>query len=86
MRALISPRPVSMTPDKKSLYITIAISEGERYQVTGTTVTGDLVQHNEEVNALAKALEGKTYSGAAITGMESNIKSCLANMVTPGRR
>ncbi|MGG7445519.1 outer membrane protein assembly factor BamA [Kosakonia oryzendophytica] len=70
----ITSSQVSMTPDKKSLYITIAISEGERYQVTGTTVTGDLVQHNEEVNALAKALEGKTYSGAAITGMESNIK------------
>ncbi|WP_312690974.1 outer membrane protein assembly factor BamA [Kosakonia sp.] len=73
-RFAILSSQVSMTPDKKSLYITMNISEGERYQVVSTTVTGDLAQHNQEIDALAASLDGKTYSGAAITHVESEIK------------
>ncbi|WP_353939995.1 outer membrane protein assembly factor BamA [Klebsiella pneumoniae] len=41
-RFAIESTQVSMTPDKKSLYITIALNEGERYRVDRTQVTGDL--------------------------------------------
>ncbi|MDR8383756.1 hypothetical protein FPK62_24145, partial [Acinetobacter baumannii] len=35
-RFAIESTQVSMTPDKKSLYITIALNEGERYRVDRT--------------------------------------------------
>ncbi len=47
-----------MTPDKKSLYITITLNEGERYRVDRTQVTGDLAQHGPEIEALSRPLGG----------------------------
>lgn len=63
-----------MTPDKKSLYITIALNEGERYRVDRTQVTGDLAQHGPEIEALAQPLAGAWYSGAQVTTVENEIK------------
>jgi outer membrane protein insertion porin family len=76
-RFSIQSSQVSMTPDKKSLYITINISEGERYKVSGTTVSGNLARHNKEIEDLASPLSGKEYSGANITAAENNIKKLL---------
>ncbi|WP_431000450.1 outer membrane protein assembly factor BamA [Klebsiella pneumoniae] len=73
-RFAIESTQVSMTPDKKSLYITIALNEGERYRVDRTQVTGDLAQHGPEIEALAQPLAGTWYSGAQVTTVENEIK------------
>lgn len=73
-RFAIESTQVSMTPDKKSLYITIALNEGERYRVDRTQVTGDLAQHGPEIEALAQQLAGAWYSGAQVTTVENEIK------------
>ncbi|EPY5360941.1 outer membrane protein assembly factor BamA [Klebsiella quasipneumoniae] len=73
-RFAIQSTQVSMTPDKKSLYITITLNEGERYQVDRTQVTGDLAQHGPENEALAQPLAGAWYSGAQVTTVENEIK------------
>lgn len=73
-RFAINSSQVSMTPDKKSLYITLNISEGERYQIVSTRVSGELAQRNTEVDALARTLQGQTYSAANITRVEEAIK------------
>ncbi|HBR1292054.1 TPA: outer membrane protein assembly factor BamA [Klebsiella quasipneumoniae subsp. similipneumoniae] len=73
-RFAIQSTQVSMTPDKKSLYITITLNEGERYQVDRTQVTGDLAQHAPEIEALAQPLAGAWYSGAQVTTVENEIK------------
>ncbi|HDS9255234.1 TPA: outer membrane protein assembly factor BamA [Klebsiella pneumoniae subsp. pneumoniae] len=73
-RFAIESTQVSMTPDKKSLYITIALNEGERYRVDRTQVTGDLAQHGPEIEALAQPLTGAWYSGAQVTTVENEIK------------
>lgn len=73
-RFAIQSTQVSMTPDKKSLYITITLNEGERYQVDRTQVTGDLAQHGPKIEALAQPLAGAWYSGAQVTTVENEIK------------
>lgn len=73
-RFAIESTQVSMTPDKKSLYITIALNEGERYRVDRTQVTGDLAQHGPEIESLAQPLAGTWYSGAQVTTVENEIK------------
>lgn len=73
-RFAIQSTQVSMTPDKKSLYITITLNEGERYRVDRTQVTGDLAQHGPEIEALAQPLARAWYSGAQVTTVENEIK------------
>ncbi|HHS9547187.1 TPA: outer membrane protein assembly factor BamA [Klebsiella quasipneumoniae subsp. similipneumoniae] len=73
-RFAIQSTQVSMTPDKKSLYITITLNEGERYQVDRNQVTGDLAQHGPEIEALAQPLARAWYSGAQVTTVENEIK------------
>ncbi|MCN1948542.1 outer membrane protein assembly factor BamA [Escherichia coli] len=73
-RFAIQSTQVSMTPDKKSLYITITLSEGERYRVDRIQVTGDLAQHGPEIEAFALPLAGAWYSGAQVTTVENAIK------------
>lgn len=76
-RFAIRSSQVSMTPDKKSLYITINISEGDRYQVTRAQISGFLAQHNKEIEDLAAPLSCKEYSGAQLTAVENSIKKLL---------
>lgn len=74
-RFTINSTQVSMTPDKKSLYITINVAEGDRYKVSSSSVSGDMALHNKEIEAMAQSLEGKWYSGADINVVENNIKT-----------
>ena len=73
-RFAINSSQVSITPDKKSLYLTVNLSEGERYKVTSTRVSGEMAGHTQETEALAQPLSGKWYSGADITAVENSIK------------
>lgn len=73
-RFTINSSQVSITPDKKSLYLTVNLSEGDRYKVTSTLVSGEMAGHTQETEALAQSLSGKWYSGADITAVENSIK------------
>ncbi|VTM23496.1 Omp85 [Raoultella terrigena] len=73
-RFAINSSQVSITPDKKSLYLTIDLVEGERYKVSRTVVTGEMATHGQEIEALAQPLSGRWYSGAEITAVENAIK------------
>ncbi|SQC16572.1 outer membrane protein assembly factor YaeT [Klebsiella pneumoniae] len=86
-RFAIESTQVSMTPDKKSLYITIALNEGERYRVDRTQVTGDLAQHGRgDRGACPAAGGGMAIAGRKSPRLKMRSKSTLVSMVMPGRR
>lgn len=70
---------VSITPDKKDIYITITIHEGEKYTVSGLKLAGDLVLPEEEYRKLMKLKVGDTFSREKLTESTKAITDRLGN-------
>lgn len=75
----IDSTQVSITPDKKDIYITISITEGLRYTVTAIKVAGEKLLPEEEVLKLIKVKPGETFSRAQLTESTKLIGDRLGN-------
>jgi outer membrane protein insertion porin family len=63
----IDSTQVSITPDKKDIYITINITEGEQFRVKEVRLAGDLVVEPEELFPLVDLNPGDVFSRKRIT-------------------
>ncbi|MDD2685501.1 MAG: outer membrane protein assembly factor BamA [Gallionella sp.] len=63
----IDSTQVSITPDKKDIYITINFTEGAKYTVSKVAVSGNTLIPKEEVEALIQVKPGDTFSRSALT-------------------
>jgi outer membrane protein insertion porin family len=70
---------VSLTPDRKSLYITISISEGGPYKVTDVKLAGEMLVPEEELRKLVKVATGDTYSRERLNASTKAISDRLSN-------
>jgi outer membrane protein insertion porin family len=68
---------VSISPDKKGVYITLGIDEGEPYQVKDVTFRGQLIGKQAEFESMVPFKNGDTYNGSSVTALEENIKRVL---------
>jgi outer membrane protein insertion porin family len=68
---------VSITPDKKDIYITINLSEGEKYAVSGIKFEGETFGREEELRELVLLRKGETYSGERLTATNKLISDRL---------
>lgn len=73
----IDSTQVTMTPDKKDIYLNINISEGDRYTVKKTVLGGDLIFDEAEMRKLLTFQEGETFSRAKVTRSIRAIKEKL---------
>src|SRR5438046_7504038 len=53
---------VSITPDRRDIYITINISEGEKYEVADVKLGGELLVPEAELRTLITIKSGSTFS------------------------
>ena len=76
---VLSSSQVSITPDKKSVYITLNIDEGLPYKIDKISLTGDLPIDAEILRPLVLFKEGDTYSQFLITETEEIFTNILGN-------
>ncbi|WP_287365622.1 outer membrane protein assembly factor BamA [Thauera sp.] len=75
----IDSTQVSITPDKQDIYITVNITEGEKYTVSGMRFTGDLVLPESEYLAMSQLRPGDTFSRERLTETTKAITDRLGN-------
>ncbi|MBV7561738.1 outer membrane protein assembly factor BamA [Pseudomonas sp. sia0905] len=75
----ITSTQVSITPDKKHVYITVNVNEGEKYTVRDVKLSGDLKVPEEEVRALLLVKEGQVFSRKVMTSTSELITRRLGN-------
>lgn len=75
----ITSTQVSITPDKKDVYITVNIDEGERYTLRDVRLSGDLKVPREDVEALLLAKQGQVFSRKVMTTTSELIARRLGN-------
>jgi outer membrane protein insertion porin family len=63
----IDSTQVSITPDKQDIYITISITEGQKYTVAEVKVAGEMLVPEEEVRKLILLKPGDVFSRARLT-------------------
>lgn len=70
---------VSISPNKESVYITINISEGETYSISGIELSGELKIPESHIRAMILMTEGMTFSQALMTSSSELITRRLNN-------
>jgi outer membrane protein insertion porin family len=75
----IDSTQVSITPDKQDIYITIGITEGERYTVSAVRLAGETIVPEEELRKLIAIRPGETFSRARLTESTKAITDRLGN-------
>ena len=70
---------VSITPDKRDIYITVNITEGEKYTVTEVKLDGQLLLPREELTKLVLVKTGEVFSRQRLTESTKAITDRLGN-------
>ncbi|ELB2781179.1 outer membrane protein assembly factor BamA [Vibrio sp. 811] len=68
---------VAISPDKKGVYITLGLEEGEVYTVKNVKFRGDLIGEKATFERLVPFEDNETYNGSLVTSMEEGIKRVL---------
>ena len=63
LEANVESTQVSITPDKRDIYLTLNITEGEQYTVSSVKLEGEMFGREEELKDLIVLQPGKTYVG-----------------------
>ncbi|MEX2468537.1 MAG: outer membrane protein assembly factor BamA, partial [Pseudohongiellaceae bacterium] len=76
----IDSTPISITPDRKEVYITINVTEGDQYTVSNVDLAGDLVDAEDLLRAAIFVRPGQIYSQGLVTGTEEIMVQFLGNL------
>ena len=75
----IESSQISLSRDKKSIFITYNINEGQKYTINDANVIGEIPFEEEIYIDIINSLKDQTYSQAQITGIEEFFVNVLGN-------
>jgi outer membrane protein insertion porin family len=75
----IESTQVSITPDKKDIYITINIAEGDKYTVSDVSLGGEMLLPEAELRRLIQLKPGETFSREKLSESTKKITDRLGN-------
>ena len=75
----ITSSQVSINPDRRSVYVTINILEGEKFRISKTDLSGDLVVPRDELAKLITIHEGAVFSRKALTACNNGLLERLGD-------
>lgn len=75
----IDSTQVSITPDKKDIYITVNITEGEKYTISEVKLAGETLVPEDELHQLIQVQVGDTFSREKVTQTSKAISDRLSN-------
>lgn len=70
---------VSITPDKADVYVTINVTEGQRFTIAGVKLAGKLIVSEEQLFEQVETREGMMFSRKAVTQTTKNITDRLGD-------
>lgn len=76
----VESTPISITPDRKEVYITVNLNEGDLYTVNAVDLAGDLVDAEALLRAAIFVRPGQIYSQGLVTGTEEVMVQFLGNL------
>jgi outer membrane protein insertion porin family len=75
----IDSTQVSITPDKKDIYITVNVTEGEKYTISEVKLAGETLVPEDELRKLMQVQAGETFSREKVTQTTKAISDRLSN-------
>ncbi|MDQ3775816.1 MAG: outer membrane protein assembly factor BamA [Pseudomonadota bacterium] len=75
----IDSTQVAITPDKSEVYITINVTEGDRYRLAGVNLAGDLIIPADDLFPLVATKRGDIFSRKAVTQTSTNLSDRLGD-------
>src|SRR5262249_13746672 len=75
----IESTQVSITPDRRDIFITVNIVEGEKYTVNDVQLSGNLLLPREEIEKLVLVKAGDVFSREKLTASTKAISDRLGN-------
>ena len=71
---------VSIAPNKKDIFITINLTEGEQYHITGVELTGDMLGLDHELKSLVQIEPDSIYNAELINNASTAITDKLSSL------
>ena len=71
---------VSIAPNKQDIFITINMTEGEQYHITGVELTGDMLGLQKDLEALIEVEPGSIYNAEVINTASTAITDKLSSL------
>ena len=75
----IDSTQVSVSPNKKEVFITANITEGEKFTVSSVDLSGDLVLPEDDLRRFLLVSEGQVFSQIMVTNSEENLTRRLGD-------
>lgn len=71
---------VSISPDKRDMFVTAGITEGEQYKISDVKVSGDTVLPREQIDRMVYVKPGQIFSRRVLQASTDAITAVLGNI------